>query len=498
MFKRKRNLQEKEQNKMKCKVYWQYVAVFLMLLVICQPTPAAERRRPNIIILLADDLGYGELGCQGNTQIPTPYIDSLARNGTRFTNGYVTGSVCSPSRAGLMTGKYQNRFGYESNVIGANNENPQAGLPPTEVTLANHLHDAGYVTALIGKWHLGGTAFYHPMRRGFDEFFGFLHEGHFYVPSPYEDVTTMLRRRTLPVPGLERWTHPGGKLIYSNHMGRDEPAYDADNPILRGGQPVQEKDYLTDAWTREALDFIDRYKSQPFFLYLAYNAVHSPLQGADRYMRRFEHIEDIHRRIFAAMLSNLDASVGAILRKLQFEGLEEDTLIFFLSDNGGPTRELTSSNLPLRGGKGDMYEGGIRVPFIAQWKGTIPAQKIYYKPVISLDIFATSAAVASSPIAKKDAIDGVNLIPYLKGTNDRAPHKELFWRMGNKSAFRSGDYKIVRNVKGKQNADWQLFNLSKDLSETTDLAKDNPNKLAELIKLWEKYNSEMAPPAWSK
>jgi arylsulfatase B len=483
---------------MKCKVYWQYAAVFLMLLVICRLTPAAERRRPNIIILLADDLGYGELGCQGNTQIPTPYIDSLARNGTRFSNGYVTGSVCSPSRAGLMTGKYQNRFGYESNVIGAMNADPRAGLPATEATLAKHLHDAGYVTALIGKWHLGGTANYHPLRRGFDEFFGFMHEGHFFVPPPYEGVTTMLRRRTLPVPGIERWTHPSGELIYSNHMGRDEPAYDADNPILRGGQPVEENEYLTDAFTREAVDFIDRYKSQPFFLYLAYNAVHSPLQGADRYMKKFAHIDDIHRRIFAAMLANLDDSVGAILKKLRSEGLEEDTLIFFLSDNGGPTRELTSSNLPLRGSKGDMYEGGIRIPFIVQWKGNIPARKTYHEPVVSLDIFATSAAVAASPIAKKNAIDGVDLMPFLKGTSDRTPHKELFWRMGQKAAFRSGDWKIVRNVKGKQNADWELFDLSKDMSETKDLAKVNPDKLAELIKLWDNYHSQMADPAWTK
>lgn len=451
--------------------------------------------RPNIVLLLADDLGYGELGCQGNPQIPTPHIDSIAKAGVRFTSGYVTAPYCSASRAGLMTGRYQTRFGYEFNPIGHRNEEPGAGLPASELTLAQHLHNAGYATGLIGKWHLGGSAAYHPHRRGFDEFFGFMHEGHYFVPPPYDGVTTMLRRRMLPTFEKGRWTRRDGKLILTTHMKHDEPAYDADNPILRGGQPVEEKAYLTDAFTREAVDFIDRNSDRPFFLYLAYNAVHSPLQGADAYMEKFSHIEDIHRRIFAAMLANMDDSVGEVMNQLRESGLEENTIVFFLSDNGGPTRELTSSNLPLRGSKGQMYEGALRVPFMMQWKGTIPSGQIYEKPVSSFDIYATAAANSEGVTAPK-RIEGVDLIPFVTGKHSGTPHETLFWRQGGKSAIRHGDWKLLRmgGRKATGIAKWELYDLSKDISEETNLAKANPERLAELVKLWEQMNSQMVEP----
>ncbi len=449
-------------------------------------------KQPNIVILLADDLGYGELGCQGNPEIPTPHIDAIAANGVRFTSGYVAGPNCSPSRAGLLTGRIPNRFGYEFNPIGAKNEEPGNGLPAKEVTIAEALHDAGYTTGIIGKWHQGGAAAYHPFRHGFDEFFGFTHEGHYFVPPPYDGVTTMLRRRTLPGGSKGRWVGERG-LIYSTHMGGNEPDYDANNPIVRGGQPVVESEYLTDALTREAVDFIRRHDDKPFFLYLAYNAVHSPLQGADAYMKKFAHIEDIHRRIFAAMLANLDDSVGAVMQQLAASGIEDNTIVFFLSDNGGPTRELTSSNLPLRGEKGQMYEGALRVPFMMQWKNQIPSGLVYKEPVSSMDLFTTAAKASHAAIP--DKVEGVDLLPFIKDEQSGRPHETFYWRQGGRTALRYGDWKIVRmGSKYQAGGSWELYDLSSDLSEQQDLAKQKPDKLSELIERWESMNGKMAEP----
>ena len=450
--------------------------------------------RPNVVLLVADDLGYAELGCQGNTDIPTPHIDSLARDGVRFTDAYVTAPFCSASRAGMLTGRYQTRFGYEFNPTGHHNEDPAAGLPFGEKTLGDILTEAGYATGLIGKWHLGGTARYHPQRRGFDTFYGFTHEGHYFVPPPYDGVTTMLRRSTLPDGTKEgRWTSEDGKTIYTAHMRHNEPDYDTDNPIVRSSQPVVETAYLTDALTREAVDFIDQNKDRPFFLYLPYNAVHSPLQGADEYMAKFAHIEDIHRRIFAAMLANLDDSVGAVLDKLDAEGLRENTLVIFLSDNGGPTRELTSSNAPLRGEKGQVYEGGLRVPFLMRWPGKLKAGETYPEMVSALDIVPTVAKAAGATLPKKKH-DGVDLLHYVHDflSADEKPHDQLFWRIGNRHALRHGDWKIVRQRKGK----WELYNLAEDIAESKDLAAENPAKLTALIALWEAENAEMIDPVW--
>lgn len=465
-------------------------AFLILLSWVTSAVTAIAGNQPNIVVLLADDLGYAELGCQGNTDIPTPHIDSIAKNGIRFTSGYVTGPNCSPSRAGFLTGRIPTRFGYEFNPIGASNEDPDIGLPAGETTIAEALHDGGYTTGLIGKWHQGGTAKFHPFRQGFDEFFGFTHEGHYFVPPPYKGVTTLLRRKTLPGGGEGLWSGNKG-LHYHTKMGNNEPDYDANNPIIRGGQPVEEPAYLTDAFTREAVDFIDRHDDKPFFLYLAYSAVHSPLQGAESYMEKFSHIENLQRRIFAAMLANMDDSVGAVLEKLRQAGLEENTLVFFLGDNGGPTRELTSSNLPLRGEKGQMYEGAVRVPFLFQWKGKIPAGKVYHKPVSSIDIFATAAANCTSVSLPKKA-EGVNLVPYLNGEKDGAPHQTLYWRQGNKCGLRHGDWKLVRMSKGKKVAPWELYHLTEDLSEENDLAAENPEKLAKLIKIWEEMNGDMS------
>jgi arylsulfatase B len=442
-----------------------------------------------------DDLGYGELGCQGNREIPTPYIDSLASGGVRCTSGYVTASYCSPSRAGLLTGRYQTRFGHELNPVGKHNLHPLAGLPLAEITIAERLRDCGYVTGLVGKWHLGGGEKHHPMRQGFDEFYGFLHEGHFFAPPPYRGMTSFLRRKSLPGGASRRRE---GDVIWTSHMGHDEPPYDADNPILRGQTSVETPQNLTAAFTREAIAFVERHKAKPFFLYLSYNAVHSPMQGAKEYMERFAHVEDIHRRVFAAMLAQLDDGVGAVLHKLRELDLERRTLIFFISDNGGPTKELTSSNLPLRGGKGDLYEGGVRIPFLVQWTGRLPAGVVYDRPVIATDVFATASAAAGALRPPKHSMDGVDLLPYLSGEDERSPHELLYWRMGRRTALRCGDWKIVRNRRGAASGrDFELYNLASDIGETKNLAKLRPEKLRELKDAWEETDRQMVNPVWT-
>ena len=456
-------------------------------------TRAAETvpaRRPNILYIVADDLGYGELGCYGGKEIPTPHLDALAAAGCRYTDGYVTASYCAPSRAALLTGRYQTRFGFEANPVGAANADPRIGLPVTQRTLADALRDAGYATGAVGKWHLGGTAPFHPRRRGFDEFFGFLHEGHTYVPFPWAEVTSWLRRPRLPDGTKGRWTSPDGRIVWSTELGRGEPEYDADNPVLRDSQPVAEPANLTDAFTREARDFIRRHAAQPFFLYLAYNAVHSPMQGADAYLKKFAHLPDIHRRIFAAMLAHLDDSVGAVLDQVRASGLERETLVVFLSDNGGPTRELTSSNAPLRGEKGSLFEGGIRVPFILSWPGRIAPGTVTATPVISMDATVTALTAAGAP-AGSVPLDGRDLLAAAP-----AVPRPLFWRAGPRAALRHGDWKIVREPVRGQPGPWQLYDLVHDLGETADLAAGQPGHVQELAARWNEWSAAQAAPLW--
>ncbi|QOV91328.1 sulfatase-like hydrolase/transferase [Humisphaera borealis] len=469
------------------------LAVVLVLCTLCIVSSAvAAEQRPNIVFIVADDLGYGELGCYGGKEIPTPHIDALAAGGARFTSGYVTAPFCAASRAALMTGRYQTRFGFEFNPIGAKNAAPGIGLPVAEKTVADRLRDSGYATALVGKWHLGGTAEFHPQRRGFDEFYGFLHEGHYYVPAPWQGVTTWLRRKTLPDGGKGRWTSPDGRIVWSTHLGGNEHEYDTDNPLLRSSQPIDEKANLTDAFTREACDFVGRHRAQPFFLYLSYNAVHSPMQGADAYMKKFAHIEDVHRRIFAAMLSHLDDSVGKVLAQLREIGVEDNTLVVFLSDNGGPTKELTSSNAPLSGGKGELREGGIRVPFVISWKHHVAAGRVIDTPIASIDVTATAIALARAEAASGTRrLDGIGLMPLLADNATPMPPRPLFWRVGKKNALRVGDWKLIRDGK-----DWQLYDLARDIGETADLAAKEPARVQQMSALWDAWNAEQVEPLW--
>jgi len=411
------------------------------------------KKLPNIIVIISDDHGYADIGVQGCQDIATPNIDSIAQNGIRFTDGHVSCPVCSPTRAGLATGRYQQRFGHEFNTgppPGGLEEH--VGLPLTEVTIADVLKSAGYVTGAVGKWHLGMAPHFHPFKRGYDEFFGFLHGGHSYID-----------------PGLGTF-----------------------NPILRGTEPVDEKEYLTDAFSREAVAFIQRHHDKPFFLYLAYNAVHTPLQTPPRYQNSFGHITDPKRRVYAGMLTAMDEGIGKLLAKLTELGLEQDTLLFFLSDNGGPTPANGSRNDPLRATKGTMFEGGIRVPFIVRWPRRLKGGQVYEHPVIALDILPTAAAAAGADLPTDRKIDGVNLLPYLTGEKNTPPHDSLFWRMGQNHAVRKGNFKLVKN-----NKETGLFDLSSDIGESTDLSQERPDVLKEMQKTFEQWNSQMIEPLWT-
>jgi len=415
---------------------------------------AAERkpnppRRVNIIIFLADDLGYADIGVNGCKDIPTPHIDSIARNGVRFTDGYATHPVCAPSRAALMTGLYQHRFGFEHNPGPERFAAPNFGLPRDVPTLAEKLKAAGYATGMVGKWHLGFKEGLRPHERGFDFHYGFL---------------------------------SGARSYYPNNPRENDP-------LLRNGQIVKdEKEYLTDAFAREAVAFLDRAKDNPFFLYVAFNAVHGPLEATDQYTARFPNLTGT-RRTYAGMLAAMDDAVGRVLTKVRELKKEENTLIFFYSDNGGPTPQTTSRNDPLRGYKGQMFEGGIRIPFLMQWKGVVLAGQTYQEMVMGFDCHVT--ALAAAGITPEAKLDGVNLIPFLTGKQTGRPHDQLFWRSGQQHAARGGDWKLVA-VRGET----YLFNLKDDIGEKNDLAAKEPVKLKELQAIYAAWDKQMMPAQW--
>ncbi|MFI4911568.1 MAG: sulfatase-like hydrolase/transferase [Sedimentisphaeraceae bacterium JB056] len=419
-------------------------------------------KRPNIIVIVPDDLGYHDLGCQGCEDIPTPHIDSIAANGVRFTDAYVTAPVCSPSRAGLVTGTYQQRFGYEYN-IGEPGEgedpDPTRGIPQNIKNIAEYLQPAGYNTAAIGKWHLGLTDEYLPNNRGFDEFFGF--RGgciNYYEVDPPQS---------------------GDALAWYQDM-------------YRNNKVIEEKEYLTDAFAREAEKFINKQNDEPFFMYLAFNAVHMPLQATQKYEARFEgKIDDSTRLTYAAMTSAMDDAVGRVLKALENKGITEDTLIFLVNDNGGPP-DTGASNAPLRGWKSRLYEGGIRVPVLMQWKGKIPAGMVYSEPVISIDVVPT--ALAATDIEPGKNVEGVNLLPYLTGDKTDAPHDMLFWRYGNVWAVRKGKWKAL----GRESTGIiALYNLEEDIREK-NVAEQYPDKVKELREEYLKWNSKNTEAAWPR
>lgn len=446
-------------------------AVVLWTALMLTAAPSYGAGKPNVVLLVADDLGYGDLGFQGGRDVPTPHLDALARGGMRCSNGYVSGPYCSPTRAGLLTGRYQQRFGHEFNPGGGGaGAARDHGLPLVETTLADRLKSAGYVTGLVGKWHLGSAAKFHPLKRGFDEFFGFLGGQHTYFVDKSVDV-------------------------------------------YRGDEVVKEEAYLTDAFAREAVAFIDRHQARPFFLELAFNAVHTPMDATEDRVAKFASIEDSRRRTYAAMLSALDDAAGKVIEKIRAAGLEENTLIVFISDNGGPTLNGTtingSSNAPLRGSKRTTLEGGVRVPFVVSWKGTLPAGRVYEHPVIQLDLLPTALAAAGVASQPEWKLDGVDLLPALSGKTAQPPHETLYWRLGPQAAIRRGDWKLVRydqavDVAGARSngrsgppvTPFRLYNLAEDLGEAHDLSQENPAKVEELKAAWEDWSRQLARPLW--
>jgi arylsulfatase A-like enzyme len=410
--------------------------------------------KPNVMVIIADDLGYHDVGFQGSQEIPTPHLDKLAAQSLRCTNGYVSHSFCSPTRAGILTGRYQHRFGHENNPAWLP-ESTTAGLSMNETTFPTLMKQAGYTTGAVGKWHLGAHPQFHPNKRGFDEYFGALGGGHQYFPG-------------------------------------DKGGAEYTIPLNRNGTDEAQTKYLTEQFGDEAAAFVGRHASdgKPWMLYLAFNAPHTPLQAPKEWLEKFAHIQPEQRRTYAAMVAAMDAAIGSVTAKLDATKQTENTLIFFVSDNGGPNLSARlgvnfTDNSPLRGAKGDLHEGGMRVPFLVSWPAKIKPGT-YDQPVIALDFLPTSLAAAESTAPAN--LDGVNLLPFLTGEKTTAPHDTLFWRTGGPgglNAVRRGNMKLVRAGKAAP----ELYDLASDIGETQNLAAEKPQVVAELVAAiteWEK------------
>ncbi|WP_238710240.1 sulfatase-like hydrolase/transferase [Oceanipulchritudo coccoides] len=441
-------------------------------------------RAPNLLVLLSDDQGYADVGFNtGNNEIPTPNIDRIADFGVNCTRAYVSYSVCGPSRAGLLTGRYQQRFGFERNPQYAD---PQGAVPHSEMMISESLEQVGYHSGAIGKWHVGSTEEGHPLNRGFDEFYGFLGGSHKYL-------------LTNPNNGSYQYAMPDSYKAknepqsYQTWILDDHTPIDPSTYVGPGGQEW----YLTDEFSAQAVDFITQNAASPWFLYVAYNAPHSPMEAPQRYLDRFPGLTDVSgypRKTYAAMVSAMDDGIGLILDALNTLGLEDDTIVFFLSDNGGKIG-TGANNDPLRGDKGDAYEGGMRVPFAVRWPGAIPQGITFDDPVMSLDIFGTIAAIAGAPTNPERPLDGVNIVPFLSGLEPGFPHDEVYLRKEKQQRYAvisaDDDFKFV-----KQGTSNELFNIATDVHEDTDLAGSNPTRLAELLALRDTWVTGLIDPVF--
>ena len=404
--------------------------------------------KPNIIIIVTDDAGYVDFGFMGSVDLQTPEIDKLAESGVIFTDAHVSATVCAPSRAGLLTGQYQQRFGFEANGTGFGNSG-DVGLDENIETLAEVLKKNNYKTIAIGKWHLGGSISDHPNNRGFDEFYGFIGGGRSYFPIKNPSKNLMLQKN---------------------------------------GAKVNFEGYLTDALGNFSVNYVEQNKDNPFFMYLAYNAVHTPMEAKEEHLEKFK---DHPRKTLAAMTWSLDENIGKLSHKLDELNILDNTLIYFISDNGGAHNN--SSNMGrLKGWKGNKFEGGHRVPFVISWTGKIPKNQKFDGLTSSLDIFSTSIAAAKIDNTTNLSLDGVNLLPYLIDKKKGNPHDKLFWRKLEEAGVRVDNHKLIR----LKDFGYTVYDLDQDIGETQDLSKSNTLILNKLIKELEQWETEMSEPLW--
>jgi arylsulfatase A-like enzyme len=406
-----------------------------------------SEKRPNIVIILSDDQGYADVGYHGYCDdVETPHTDALAAAGVQLSDGYASGYVCAPTRAGLLTGRYQQRFGFYQA------SDSRVGLPTDEITVADLLKRAGYKTGIFGKWHLGLDPEFHPLKRGFDEFYGFL--GH-------------------------------GAHDYFDLESKPDQAY---NAMYRNADIINDTGYLTDNLGREAVSFIDRHKEDPFFLYLPFNAVHWPLQAPQDDIACY-NTDNPDRNIQLAMVKRMDIAIGAVMDALKKADVWDNTLIFFFSDNGGAQKNH-ADNTPLRDYKQSVYEGGLRVPFVVSWPGHIEAGSTCSEPIISIDLLPTICTAAGIDLPDDRIYDGRDLLPVLTKESNDPLHTHLFFDgYDGYWSVRSGDWKLVSNKDGEL----ELYNLKDDIGETTDIASQYQNKVNDLHQAYQTWRNEMAP-----
>lgn len=421
--------------------------VTLAALLCAGPLFAAETRPPNVIVIVTDDGGWADFGFNGCKDYATPNLDRIAKEGANFTAGYVTGPVCSPSRAGLLTARFGGRFGHDMNL----GNDKKFGLPLTEKLISNRFKDLGYATAAIGKWHLGASEGYRPEDRGFDVTYGFYGGSRSYYP--------------------------------------DEKIRDNSQTWRRNGKPVLEKEYATDAIARETCGFIENSGDKPFFVYAAFTCPHSPMQAKQGYEEKFSHIQNKSRRTIAAMMLSQDEAVARIFATVKDKGLDDDTIIWLLNDNGA-AGYAKFDNGPWRAGKGTLFEGGVRVAFAVRWPGVVPGGRTIDVPVSSMDIGATSLAAAGAAAAPE--LDGRDIRPLLQGKTEESPHETLYWRFPPVTAMRHGDWKII-SVDGKPA---HVFNLKEDPSEKTNLIDDAKAPLGDLAGRLKAWENSLPAPLW--